>query len=45
MGEPVPLIPALGKGQMPHQDFAVWHISDYMLHEELASLKLGDLHC
>lgn len=45
MGEPVPLTPALGKGQMAHQDFAVWHISDSMLHEELTSLKLGDLHC
>lgn len=45
MGESALLIPALGKGQMAQQDFAVWHISDYVLHEELASLKLGDLHC
>lgn len=45
MDEPAPLVPALGKGQMAQQDFAVWHISDYELHEELASLKLGDLHC
>lgn len=44
-GESAPLIPALGKAQMEQQDFAVWHISGYVLHEELASLKLGDLHC
>lgn len=37
MGESALLIPALGKGQMAQQDFAVWHISDYVLHEELAS--------
>lgn len=45
MGESAPLIPALGKGQMAQKDFVVWHFNDYMLHEELACLKLGDLHC
>lgn len=45
MSETAPLIPALGKGQMAPQDFAVWHTSGYVLHEELAGLKLEDLHC
>lgn len=45
MGESAPLIPALEKGQMAQQDFAVWHFNDSVLHEELAGMKLGDLHC
>lgn len=46
MGESAPLIPALEKGTNGTSGFCLfWHISDYMLYEELASLKLGDLHC